>query len=141
MLRVKRGTPHALLADRARGVMLGLAAGDALGAALEWDHPDQIVARYGGPLRDMVASKLWRLGEWTDDTAMATALAESLAERPAYDEDDVLARYLVCRGRRPRTSAPPSATRLPAPPVPRTHGARPPSGTSCPAGTAPGTAR
>jgi ADP-ribosyl-[dinitrogen reductase] hydrolase len=95
MLRVRRGTPHALLADRARGVMLGLAAGDALGAALEWDHPDQIVARYGGPLRDMVASKLWRLGEWTDDTAMATALAESLAERSAYDENDVLARYLV----------------------------------------------
>jgi ADP-ribosyl-[dinitrogen reductase] hydrolase len=35
------------------------------------------------------------MGEWTDDTAMALALAESLAERGAYDEDDVLARYLV----------------------------------------------
>jgi ADP-ribosyl-[dinitrogen reductase] hydrolase len=87
--------PHAVVADRARGVMLGLAVGDALGAALEWDHPDQITARYGGPLRDMVASKVWQLGEWTDDTAMAIALAESLAERPDYDEGDVLARYLV----------------------------------------------
>ncbi len=95
MLRMRRRTAHAALADRARGVMLGLAVGDALGAALEWDHPDQITARYGGPLRDMVASKVWRIGEWTDDTAMAMALAESLAERSVYDEGDVLARYLV----------------------------------------------
>jgi ADP-ribosyl-[dinitrogen reductase] hydrolase len=92
---MRRRTAHAVLADRARGVMLGLAVGDALGAALEWDHPDQIAARYGGPLRDMVASKIWRIGEWTDDTAMAIALAESLAERSVYDEGDVLARYLV----------------------------------------------
>ena len=75
--------------------MLGLAVGDALGAALEWDHPEQIQARYGGPLRDMVASRTWALGEWTDDTAMAVLLAESLSERGGYDEDDLLARYLM----------------------------------------------
>jgi ADP-ribosylglycohydrolase len=95
LLRLRRRPPHPLLADRARGVVLGLAVGDALGAAVEWDHPDQIHARYGGPLRDMVASRMWELGEWTDDTAMALTLAESLAERGGYDEDDVLARYLV----------------------------------------------
>src|SRR5205814_209783 len=65
------------------------------GAPREWSHPQQITARYGGPLRDMVASRTWSMGEWTDDTAMAIALAESLAERGGYDEDDVLARYLV----------------------------------------------
>ena len=75
--------------------MLGLAVGDALGAALEWDHPDQIVARFGGPLRDMVASKMWQLGEWTDDTAMAVALARAWPSGRGYDEGDVLARYLV----------------------------------------------
>jgi ADP-ribosyl-[dinitrogen reductase] hydrolase len=95
LLRLRRHASHPQLADRARGVILGLAVGDALGAAVEWDHPDQIRARYGGPLRDMVASRTWELGEWTDDTAMALALAESLAERACYDEDDVLARYLV----------------------------------------------
>jgi ADP-ribosylglycohydrolase len=83
------------LFDRARGVMLGLAVGDALGAALEWSHPEQIERRFGGPLRDLVASPVWELGEWTDDTAMAIELAESLAERGEYDEDDLLARYLV----------------------------------------------
>jgi ADP-ribosyl-[dinitrogen reductase] hydrolase len=79
--------------DRARGVLLGLAVGDALGAPVEWLHPEQIAARYGGPLRDMVASATWERGEWTDDTAMALELASSLAERGGYDEDDVLARY------------------------------------------------
>jgi ADP-ribosyl-[dinitrogen reductase] hydrolase len=92
---VRRRPEHADVAERARGVMLGLAVGDALGAALEWDHPEQIQARYGGPLRDMVASRTWALGEWTDDTAMAVLLAESLAERGGYDEDDVLARYMM----------------------------------------------
>ena len=79
--------------DRARGALLGLATGDALGAALEWLHPDQIRKRYGGELRDMVASTVWARGEWTDDTAMALELATSLVECGEYDEDDVFARY------------------------------------------------
>jgi ADP-ribosyl-[dinitrogen reductase] hydrolase len=83
------------MVDRARGAVLGLAVGDALGAALEWLAPGQITARYGGPLRDMVASPVWEMGEWTDDTAMMVELAESLAERGGWDEDDVLARYIV----------------------------------------------
>jgi ADP-ribosyl-[dinitrogen reductase] hydrolase len=88
-----RRRPDAL--DRARGALLGLAVGDALGAPLEWLHPDQIHARYGGPLSDMVASQLWERGEWTDDTAMALELAASLAARGGWDEEDVLARYLI----------------------------------------------
>jgi len=75
--------------------VLGLAVGDALGAALEWLAPEQITARFGGPLRDMVASPAWQMGEWTDDTAMMLELGESLADRGGWDEDDVLARYIV----------------------------------------------
>lgn len=82
-------------AERARGTLLGLAAGDALGAAVEWLHPDQIHARYGGPLRDLVASPPWERGEWTDDTAMALELAASLADKGGYDEEDVFARYVM----------------------------------------------
>ena len=81
--------------DRARGALLGLAVGDALGAALEWLSPEQIAARYGGPLRDMVASGMWAMGEWTDDTAMMLALGQSLSDRDGYDEDDLFARYAV----------------------------------------------
>ena len=83
------------LADRARGAMLGLAVGDALGAPLEWLHPEQIAARYGGPLRDLVASPVWERGEWTDDTAMALALAESIVDQGGYVEQDVFARYAL----------------------------------------------
>jgi ADP-ribosyl-[dinitrogen reductase] hydrolase len=82
--------------------MLGLACGDALGAAVEWLHPGQIVARYGGPLRDMTASGTWELGEWTDDTAMALALAESLADQGGYDEEDVFSRYALWARSRPK---------------------------------------
>jgi ADP-ribosyl-[dinitrogen reductase] hydrolase len=83
------------LADRARGAMLGLAVGDALGAPLEWLHPEQIAARYGGPLRDLVASPVWERGEWTDDTAMALALAESIVDQGGYVEQDVFAHYAL----------------------------------------------
>ena len=86
--------------------MLGVAIGDALGAAVEWLDPEQIVARHGGQLRDMAASTAWGLGEWTDDTAMAMALAESLGDRGGWDEDDVLARYLVWERAAPRDIAP-----------------------------------
>ncbi len=103
---LRRKVDPAIISDRARGVMLGLAVGDALGAAVEWLEPGQITARHGGPLRDLAPSTAWELGEWTDDTAMALALAESLADRGGWDEDDVLARYLVWERAAPRDIAP-----------------------------------
>jgi ADP-ribosylglycohydrolase len=62
--------------DRACGVLLGTAAGDALGAAYEFGPPrgsDLEVAMVGG------GSFGWEPGEWTDDTSMAIALAEVAA--------------------------------------------------------------
>ena len=98
---MRRGLP-AGADERARGALLGLAVGDALGAALEWLTPGQIEARYRGPLRDLVARSPWERGEWTDDTAMALCLAESLDERGAYDRDDVFARYSLWARSRPK---------------------------------------
>ncbi|MGN6380075.1 MAG: ADP-ribosylglycohydrolase family protein [Gaiellales bacterium] len=96
-IRRRRGD----MADRARGVLLGLAAGDALAAPLEWLHPDQITARYGGPLRDLVELPPWQRGEWTDEAAMALCLAESLADKGGYDAEDAFARYAMFVRSRP----------------------------------------
>jgi ADP-ribosyl-[dinitrogen reductase] hydrolase len=77
--------------DRAIGAMLGLAVGDAIGAALEFKVRDSYP-----PLTDMIGGGPFRLkpGEWTDDTAMALALADSLAQCGGLDEHDLLARFV-----------------------------------------------
>jgi ADP-ribosyl-[dinitrogen reductase] hydrolase len=80
------------LVQRSRACLLGLAVGDAVGTTVEF-------ARRGSfdPVRDMVGGGPFDLkpGEWTDDTSMALCLAESLAERGAFDARDQMTRY--CR--------------------------------------------
>lgn len=62
--------------DRCRGSLIGLAVGDALGAAVEFRAPGTFAPvtgyRDGGPHG-------LQPGEWTDDTSMALALADSIA--------------------------------------------------------------
>ncbi len=63
------------LQDRARGVLLGLASGDALGAGYEFKPAfgaGEPVDMIGGGLGDFAP------GEWTDDTSMAIAMAQAL---------------------------------------------------------------
>lgn len=77
--------------DRARGLLLGLAVGDALGTTLEFS------ARDGGPpLTDMVGGGPFSLrpGQWTDDTSMALALADSLITRGRLDPADLADRFV-----------------------------------------------
>ncbi|MGO4490475.1 ADP-ribosylglycohydrolase family protein [Arthrobacter sp. 2YAF22_2] len=68
--------------DRAAGVLVGTAAGDALGAGYEFDGPlpaeAPVSMKGGGPFG-------FAPGEWTDDTSMATALAQVMLD--AVDED------------------------------------------------------
>jgi len=77
--------------DRYRGALVGLAAGDALGTALEFSPPGSFA-----PLTDMVGGGPFslRAGEWTDDTSMALCLAESLIERCGFDPVHQLERYV-----------------------------------------------
>ena len=77
--------------DRYRGALLGLAAGDALGTALEFTRPGEF-----DPITDMIGGGPFDLrpGEWTDDTSMALCLAESLVETGTFDPIDQLSRYL-----------------------------------------------
>lgn len=77
---------------RYRGALLGLACGDALGAALEFKAPGTFA-----PIADMLGGGPFDLqpGQWTDDTSMALCLAESLIERRGFDPLDQLERYTL----------------------------------------------
>jgi len=77
--------------DRARGALVGLAAGDAVGTTVEFKPRGSFP-----PLTDMIGGGPFGLaaGEWTDDTAMALCLAESLVERGGHDPVDQMRRYL-----------------------------------------------
>ena len=76
--------------NRARGAMLGLACGDALGTTVEFARRDSFSLltemKGGGPFRI-------KKGDWTDDTAMALCLAASLTEQKEFDSIDQLNRY------------------------------------------------
>ncbi len=83
------------LRSRARGCLLALACGDALGGPLEFMGPMEIGSRYG-TVRDFVGGG-WlslRPGETTDDTAMALELARSLVETGRVDPADVARRWV-----------------------------------------------
>ena len=73
--------------DRACGVLLGTAAGDALGAGYEFGPPrapELEVGMVGG------GSFGWEPGEWTDDTSMAIAIAEVAATGADLREEEAL---------------------------------------------------
>ena len=76
--------------DRHRGALIGLAVGDALGAAVEFSSPGSFAPvtgyRGGGPHG-------LKAGEWTDDTSMALALADSIAS-VGWDLNDQANRYV-----------------------------------------------
>lgn len=76
--------------DRAQGMLLGLACGDAVGAAVEFKPRGSFA-----PVTDMIGGGKFRLapGEWTDDTSMALCLADSLITCQGFDAADQMARY------------------------------------------------
>lgn len=71
--------------DRFQGCLVGLAVGDALGAPVEFCERHRF-----RPLTDMVSGGKFQMrrGEWTDDTAMALCLAESLLACGGFDASD-----------------------------------------------------
>ena len=79
-----------MLNDRRRGALIGLAVGDALGAAVEFERPGTFV-----PVTDYRTGGMHGLapGEWTDDMSMALALADSIATA-GWDLNDQADRYV-----------------------------------------------
>ena len=84
-------TTEESIRDRAVGAFLGLAVGDAVGTTLEFERRDAQQR-----VEDMVGGGPFGLaaGEWTDDTTMALALAESLADCGALDVRDLMDRFV-----------------------------------------------
>jgi ADP-ribosyl-[dinitrogen reductase] hydrolase len=80
--------------DRAVGALLGLAVGDAVGTTLEFRQRDSYPL-----ITDMIGGGPFRLqpGQWTDDTAMALALADSLYAAPEFDPEDLMRRFVDWR--------------------------------------------
>ena len=76
--------------NRARGCLLGLAIGDAIGTTVEFKPRGSFP-----PVTDMVGGGPFRLkaGEWTDDTSMALCLGASLLEN-GFDLHDQITRYV-----------------------------------------------
>ena len=79
------------LRDRFQGALLGLAVCDALSAHTQFRKPGSFAA-----VGDLLGGGPFDLprGAWTDDTAMALLLAESLLEREGFDAQDQVGRYV-----------------------------------------------
>lgn len=85
--------------DRAAGVLVASACGDALGAGYEFEPPERIPAQVG-----MIGGGAfgWEPGEWTDDTSMAWVIAEVAASgvdlRSEQAQDRIAAGWYTWRG-------------------------------------------
>lgn len=83
------------LQDRYRGVLLGKAVGDALGATLEFMSRERIRTEYG-ELREIIGGGWLNLpaGEITDDTQMAICIAGSIVGQGEFDPVDISKRFV-----------------------------------------------
>ena len=81
--------------DGARGVLMGLACGDALGRPVEFRSTSAIESEHG-TLTEMVGHGTWGqpAGTLTDDTAQALCIARSVAERGTFDPADIADRFV-----------------------------------------------
>ena len=82
---------------RARGALLGLACGDAIGTTNEFKRltAPPFPKLVDGPITEPIGGGPFRVkpGQVTDDTQMAAALAASLRGCEGYSAEDALARY------------------------------------------------
>lgn len=90
-----------VLHDLFKGCMVGLAVGDALGACAEFLTEHQVRERYG-VVKDYHTTSYFEAGEFTDDTSMALAIAESIIEAESVEIEtiaDAFVEWMVTDGR------------------------------------------
>jgi len=82
--------------DVIRGIIYGMAIGDALGKGAEFFPKDKVHQAYPQGLTDysqIQKKSLWQQGEWTDDTAQMLCILDSLVERGCVDSLDIARRF------------------------------------------------
>lgn len=81
--------------ERARGALVGLLVGDALGATVEFRRPEWIARKYPQGVTEMVGRGPFQLlpGQITDDGEMALCLARSLVEEKTFSARAILRTY------------------------------------------------
>lgn len=86
---------HSGVRSRARGTLLGLACGDALGRPVEFRTPAAIEAEYGR-VTEMLGDGTYGKppGTVTDDTEMTLCIARSLVDCGGFDGADVARRFV-----------------------------------------------
>jgi ADP-ribosyl-[dinitrogen reductase] hydrolase len=88
-------TQHAI------GALVGSAVGDALGAPFEFEQPGLFRKTYPVPVLTGIGEMRggggfgWKPAEFTDDTQMSLALAESLVASNGLDPDDLWQRWRI----------------------------------------------
>jgi ADP-ribosyl-[dinitrogen reductase] hydrolase len=81
--------------DNAIGMFMGLFIGDALGAPLEFIRPEEIKT----PVTDMEGGGVHdtAIGEWTDDGAMAVAIADAYISAGRFSPADIVTNFKTWR--------------------------------------------
>ncbi|HPG73722.1 MAG TPA: ADP-ribosylglycohydrolase family protein, partial [Bacteroidales bacterium] len=77
--------------SKCRGMLVGLATGDALGTSVEFMPRGSFE-----PVKTIIGGGPFSLkpGRWTDDTSMALCLADSLIEQEGFDAADQMDKYI-----------------------------------------------
>lgn len=85
-----------IIARRAKGALLGLAVGDALGATTEFMKPEEIRERFG--VHDRIRGGGWLKlppGNVTDDTEMSLCIARAILDRGGWDRSAIADRFAL----------------------------------------------
>jgi poly(ADP-ribose) glycohydrolase ARH3 len=109
--RLGRALGQTIHEDRCIGCLLGCAAGDILGANLEFQSRQEIQERHGR-IADFLHSDARPLGVFTDDTEMTLALAVSLVERGALDPGHCARTYARFFAAEPRRGYGPAVSKV-----------------------------
>ena len=81
--------------ESARGTLVGLLCGDALGSQVEFMSEARIATRYPDGVKDIEGSPVWgtQAGQPTDDGELALVLSASLVEHQGFNAPSVLNSY------------------------------------------------